>query len=834
MESAAKILWRSMVILLLLILKPGINHGMGDTSQVNKKKLIKPEYIIQKTNVAPKIDGVLADEVWRKAAVGSNFTQFDPKPFSASSQTTFFQLSYDDEAIYVAIQCEEEKGKVRRHMSQRDGSIFDSNTDYVSLSLDTYDDDQNGFRFVVGASGVQADARVTPNNTDFNWDGVWESKVQLNEKGWVAEYKIPFFNLRFSNKKVQKWGLQVSRVIKRLNETDTWSPLDPTVDGQAIQWGNLIGLEDLKPPLRLQFSPYIAVDYQIQGSKNEFEKNIYSTTKGISGGLDMKVGINEAFTLDATLIPNFGQVQSDNKILNLSPFEVYFQERRPFFTEGTELFNRGNIFYSRRIGGLPRKFFEAYNDLKDGEVVKNNPTETQLYNATKISGRLANKVGLGILNAVTAPMYATIDDTSNHTSRKFQTSPLTNYNVFVVDKLFKNNSTISFTNAATWRAGSDSDANVSALRVKLRDKKNKYEFYYTGRMSHIFQENKKTYSGYASEWNFGKVSGNLTWSVGQEFLDNQWNPSDLAYFQINNTFGNYFNLNYSNYEPNKIFLQSNLWVNAYVSHRYLPFDYQVANFNAGFWGKFKNQYWANYYMNIRPMENDFYESRDGSKFVKPASYQGGINMGTDDRKKIYSYFYVGLYKNSKWSTSAIDLIAEPTFRINSWFKLSASLWYSKAFNDVGYNTTHYNGTFGKRDVNTFNNSLQFNFNFNPYSNLSIRLRHYWTKLNYKEFYNKDESGNLSPIVDYNANADISQNYFNVDFIYTWQFAPGSFFNLIWKNSLDSYEAEKDNIRTQTYFNNINKLVNSPQNNHFTVKMIYFLDYNRVNKALKKI
>ena len=187
MESAAKILWRSMVILLLLILKLGINHGMGDTSQVNKKKLIKPEYIIQKTNVAPKIDGVLADEVWRKAAVGSNFTQFDPKPFSASSQATFFQLSYDDEAIYVAIQCEEEKGKVRRHMSQRDGSIFDSNTDYVSLSLDTYDDDQNGFRFVVGASGVQADARVTPNNTDFNWDGVWESKVQLNEVYWGGE-----------------------------------------------------------------------------------------------------------------------------------------------------------------------------------------------------------------------------------------------------------------------------------------------------------------------------------------------------------------------------------------------------------------------------------------------------------------------------------------------------------------------------------------------------------------------------------------------------------------------------------------------------------------------
>lgn len=834
MGNSFMIRWRSIVILLLFILKYGYHYGMTDTSELIKRNLIKPDYFIQKATKAPKIDGIPDDEIWKTAAVGSNFTQFDPKPFSATSQHTSFQLAYDDEAIYLLVNCKEEKGKVRHDLSQRDGSIFDTNTDYVSFSLDTYDDDQNGFRFVVGASGVQADARVTPNNTDFNWDGVWESKTQINDDGWVVEYKIPFFNLRFSNKKTQKWGMQVSRMIKRLNETDTWSPLDPTVDGQAIQWGNLIGLEDLKPPLRLQFSPYIAVDYQVQGSKNDENKNIYSTTKGISGGLDMKVGLNEAFTLDATLIPNFGQVQSDNKILNLSPFEVYFQERRPFFTEGTELFTRGNIFYSRRIGGLPRHFFDVYDNLKDGEVVKNNPTETQLYNATKVSGRTSNKVGIGLLNAITAPMYATIEDTALNTTRKYQTSPLTNYNVFVVDKLFKNNSAISFTNASTWRAGSDNDANVSAIRVKLRDKKNKYEFFYIGRMSHVFLENQKTYSGYTSEWNFGKVSGNFTWTVGQEFLDNQWNPSDLAYFQINNTFSNYFNLFYSTYVPNKVFLQSNSWFNAYVSHRYLPFDYQSINFNAGFWGKFKNQYWANVYMNLKPMENDFYESRDGSKFVRPSSIQGGINMGTDDRKRIYSYFYGGAYRNEKWNNTAFDLIAEPTFRFNNWFKFSLSIWYSKAINDVGFNTTHYNGTFGKRDIHTMNNSMQFNFNFNPYSNLSIRLRHYWSKLNYNEYFNKTEDGNLVPIVDYNSNADISQNYFNIDFIYTWQFAPGSFFNFIWKNSLDSYEAEKDYIRTQNYFNNIRKLTNSPQNNHFTVKMIYFLDYNKVKNTVKKL
>jgi len=149
--------------------------------------------------------------------------------------------------------------------------------------------------------------------------------------------------------------------------------------------------------------------------------------------LDVKLGLNQAFTLDATLIPDFGQVQSDNRVLNLTPFEVKFNENRTFFTEGTELFGKGNLVYSRRIGGTPIHLYDAYNELKANEKVLKNPTESKLINASKISGRTKNGLGIGILNAITRPQHAIIQDLENGSIREFETDPLTNYNIFVLD-----------------------------------------------------------------------------------------------------------------------------------------------------------------------------------------------------------------------------------------------------------------------------------------------------------------------------------------------------------------------------------------------------------------
>ena len=234
--------------------------------------------------------------------------------------------------------------------------------DVFAVGLDTYDDDINGYRFEVSAANVQSEIRLSQDNGDRNWDAVWDSKVSIVNDGWIVEIKIPFSAIRFPASANQQWGLQFARSIKRLNEFATWSPVNPKINGIVNQWGNVNGLNNITPPVRLTFSPYISSAIQHQPVSSD--PVTYNTNYSFNGGMDVKYGINESFTLDMTLIPDFGQVQSDNVTLNLSAFETRFDEKRSFFTEGTELFNQGDrelrdgtIFYSRRVGGRPLRIF---------------------------------------------------------------------------------------------------------------------------------------------------------------------------------------------------------------------------------------------------------------------------------------------------------------------------------------------------------------------------------------------------------------------------------------------------------------------------------------------
>src|SRR4030095_7443631 len=211
------------------------------------------------------------------------------------------------------------------------------------------------------------------------------------------------------------WGLNITRRRRKTEQQGTWNPIDINVNGFLTQEGLWTGITNIKPPLRLQFSPYFSTYV------NHFPYNkpgVENTTTSFNGGMDVKYGINQAFTLDVTLIPDFGQVQSDPLVLNLTPFEVKYTENRPFFTEGTELFNKGNLFYSRRIGGTPVRFGDAYGSLGANEYVLKTPLESKLINATKISGRTKGGLGLGFFNAITKPMYATIEDSLSKNKRE--------------------------------------------------------------------------------------------------------------------------------------------------------------------------------------------------------------------------------------------------------------------------------------------------------------------------------------------------------------------------------------------------------------------------------
>lgn len=271
-----------------------------------------------KTQTPPKIDGILDDEVWKNVPVATDFVELQPVAgrHETQGERTEVKIIYDNTAIYVAARMyEPDPHKIARELTTRDNV---GNDDFLGIILDTYHDGINGVGFYATAAGAQFDAKYTPPNQNGNiedpsWNAVWESKVNIDSLGWTAEFKIPYSALRFAKKDVQTWGMNFIRERRALNKQLFWNELDPKKTGLMNQEGELTGIEKITPPVRLAFYPYFATylnhyPYNTAGVNN--------TTTSFNGGMDVKYGINESFTLDMTLIPDFGQVQSDNKILN--------------------------------------------------------------------------------------------------------------------------------------------------------------------------------------------------------------------------------------------------------------------------------------------------------------------------------------------------------------------------------------------------------------------------------------------------------------------------------------------------------------------------------------
>ncbi|MEI9808602.1 MAG: DUF5916 domain-containing protein [Bacteroidota bacterium] len=285
---------------------------------------------------------------WKDAALMTDLIEFRPKmgakeQYENRSETW---LMYDNEGIYFGGYLHERtKDSIATELGGRDG--FGTN-DYIGLILDTYTDKLNGFEYFVTPLNEQWDAKMSPaginsNNggEDFTWNAVWQSGAVIHEDGWSFEMFIPYSAIRFGKKDVQHWGMNITRRRRKTEQQYTWNPIDINVSGFLTQEGLWTGITNIRPPLRLQFSPYFSVYANRFPVNQPGQKKLDSQ---VNGGLDLKYGINQAFTLDATLIPDFGQVQSDNQVLNLTPFEVKFNENRSFFTEGTELFSKAIYF----------------------------------------------------------------------------------------------------------------------------------------------------------------------------------------------------------------------------------------------------------------------------------------------------------------------------------------------------------------------------------------------------------------------------------------------------------------------------------------------------------
>jgi len=787
------------------------------------------QLVAHRTTKAIKIDGLINEAAWKESAVMTNLVEFRPTVGAVEKPETKTEayLMYDDQGIYFGGFCyERTKDSIATELSGRDG--FGTN-DYIGLIFDTYYDKQNGFEYFITPLGEQWDAKMTSNGEDFSWNAVWNSNAVIHENGWSFELFIPYSAIRFGKNDVQNWGMNITRRRRKTEQQYTWSPIDPNINGFLTQEGIWSGISNIKPPLRLQFSPYFSTYVNHFPTSKPGEEKF---TSSVNGGMDVKYGINQAFTLDATLIPDFGQVVSDNRVLNLTPFEVKFTENRPFFNEGTELFSKGNLFYARRIGIDPVLLHSAgeYKGLHENTI--KNPAESKLINATKISGRTSKGLGIGVLNAVTNTRYATLEDSTTKGQRNVVIDPLTNYSVIVFDQTLKNNSSVSLVNTNVWRSGKDYDANVTAGLFSLNDKKNMWNV--SGKVANSrligYLPDGKTQSGYSHSLSFSKTSGRFNFNIGQDLTNSKFNSNDLGYFTMTNFVDHYLWAGYRWNKPTSWYNRINLNFNTYYSRRLSPGTFQNANINANVNGQLKNLWFVGVMAGYEPKYNDFYEPRKAGRVFRGwSNYFIDAWVETNSAKKYSLYSELMYVKRSLFNSERYNFNISNRYRFSNKLSVSHRMNLGPQNNNTGFAAISGNEViFGKRDIKSVENILNLKYSFNAKMNINTRIRHYWSKVTYKEFFTLLQDGGLQKNTAFNQNVNQNYNAFNIDAVFTWQYAPGSFINLVWKNA--AYDFNR--IADHGYFRNFNNTMNADDNNNLSLKVIYFLDYLQLKKKKK--
>jgi len=398
-----------------------------------------PTYRATRIDSKIVLDGQLEKEVWNTADVASHFIQKDPDEGKEATEKTELRILYDDAALYVGVRLyDSQPANIVRRLSRRDDY---SDSDTFTLYLDPRHDHLTGALFEISSAGVQRDAIISNDNfTDYSWDGIWEAAVRVDDTGWCAELRIPFSQLRFAGGEHAMWGINASRFIHRKNET-SWLELVPKKEtGLASRMAHLDGMDGIESASKMDLMPYVVGKSQFLQPGGPGDPFAGRWRTSARAGLDVKYRLSGSFTLDATVNPDFGQVEVDPAVVNLTQFETFFPEKRPFFIEGSQIFNnfgRGGasdswgfnyseptIFYSRRIGRAPQ--LTASGDFID------TPPAATILGASKLTGKTRSGWSVGLLEAVTAREFAQTQ--TKGVRSESEVEPLTNYFVARVER----------------------------------------------------------------------------------------------------------------------------------------------------------------------------------------------------------------------------------------------------------------------------------------------------------------------------------------------------------------------------------------------------------------
>lgn len=801
------------------------------------------------------IDGKLDEVAWEQVAWGGDFVGHSPSFNVAPSQATQFKILYDAKFLYVGIRAfDSDPEQIVKRMSRRDG--FEG--DFVEINIDSYADKRTAFSFSASVSGVKGDEYITNNgdNWDSTWDPIWYLRTSIEDKGWIAEFKIPLSQLRFADKDNHTWGLQVMRRVFRNEERSTWQPINPTAPGWVHLFGELNGIKGIKPQKQLEILPYVVGQAETYPAEKDNPFKNTGNEQSTNIGVDAKIGITSDITLDLTVNPDFGQVEADPSRVNLSAFRLFFREQRSFFLEGANTLTFptsggiNNLFYSRRIGGAPKGSPDdediAYTDM---------PNQTRILGAAKLTGKNAKGFSWGILESFTDQAFATVIDTLGK-KRKEKVEPYTNYFVARAQQDIDGGKTVfgGFFSSVN-RIGNEENglellhdqAQSGGFDLDHNFKNRNYGFILRGMYSQVtgsqgaiyrtqtaperfFQRpnnrhtkldsTRTSLTGTVGTFAIGKRSGNWTWTVGSNYRSPNLELNDIGFLVQTDNINNWLYTQYRVIAPNHLFRSQNYRMYA---EQNMDFGGVQTSTYSEISGRLEllNLWEVGQEIGVFGQTTSNADLRGGPSFI----YPGGVNYGywveTNPQNKLrlsFSNYYSWSDQDfAKSSNYSFDIRYRPIDAMS----ISLSPEISRERNDLQYihqfsSSTGTQYLIGRVLQETYSMSMRMNYNITPNLTLEFWGQPFIAKAEYDKFKWVDNATSdiyKARFIDIKQsriainesktnyeidgkfeleNPDFNVVEFRSNLVARWEYIPGSTLFLVWANNGSYSDQQEDN------------------------------------------